>query len=213
MKEIRKDASVINAQFAAGYESSSGFHDTFATILGVIPERIDKQCTVLKAACVDTVLGPMIAIADEQALYLLEFGTRRGLEREIERLRQRGFAIIAGTTAPIKSIMSELKSYFAGQLQQFKTPYRVFGSSFQQQVWDTLCRIPYGEMRSYAQQALLMGKPTAYRAVANANGMNQLAIIIPCHRIISSDGSLGGYGGGIAVKQWLLEHEQNHKSK
>ena len=89
----------------------------------------------------------------------------------------------------------------------------MFGSPFQRQVWQVLCGIPYGETRSYAEEAMYMGKPSAYRAVANANGANQLAIIIPCHRVIASDGTLGGYGGGIAVKQWLLEHEKRYGSQ
>ena len=76
-----------------------------------------------------------------------------------------------------------------------------------------MCQIPYGETRSYAEQAQSIGNATACRAVANPNGANQLAIIIPCHRIINSDGQLGGYGGGIARKQWLIEHEQRYKAK
>ncbi len=213
MQEIRKGASVIDAQLQAGFESGSGFRDAFSKFLGDVPARINKQTTILKASWIDTVLGPMIAIADEEVLYLLEFVTRRGLEREVERLRARGFAIIPGATVPLKSIENELQYYFEGNLTQFKTPYCVFGSPFQQQVWRALCEIPYGETRSYAAQAVSLAKPTAYRAVANANGANQLAIIIPCHRIIASDGTLGGYGGGLAVKQWLLDHEQRYKIK
>lgn len=211
MKEIRQGNSVINAQLEAGFESGSGFRDAFSKIFGDAPARAHQQATVLKATWIDTVLGPMIAIADEMALYLLEFVTRRGLEKEVERLRLRGFAIIPGSTAPINSITHELAAYFKGTLMQFNTPYRVFGSSFQQEVWQALCRIPYGETKSYREQAIDLGRPSAYRAIANANGANQLAIIIPCHRIISSDGTLGGYGGGLAVKQWLLEHEKRHQ--
>jgi AraC family transcriptional regulator of adaptative response/methylated-DNA-[protein]-cysteine methyltransferase len=211
MQEIRKDGSVIDAQIQAGFESSSGFRDGFSKILGDVPARIHHQTTILKAKWIDTVLGPMVAIGDDEALYLLEFMTRRGLEREVERLRKRGFAIIPGEALPLQLIEYELYDYFEGNLTNLQTPCRVFGSEFQQQVWNALCQIPYGETRSYREQALSLNKPTAYRAVANANGANQLAIIIPCHRIISSDGSLGGYGGGIAVKQWLLEHEQRNK--
>jgi AraC family transcriptional regulator of adaptative response/methylated-DNA-[protein]-cysteine methyltransferase len=213
MQEIRKGVSVIDAQIQSGFESGSGFRDAFSKILGDVPARIHHQTTILKAKWIDTVLGPMVAMGDDEALYLLEFVTRRGLEREVERLRKRGFAIIPGESWPLQSIESELTAYFDGKLTQFKTPYRVFGSEFQQQVWHALCHIPYGETRSYREQALSLNRPTAYRAVANANGANQLAIIIPCHRIISSDGSLGGYGGGVAVKQWLLEHEQRHQLK
>lgn len=211
MQEIRNGSLVINAQLNAGFESGSGFRDAFSKFLGDVPARINKQTTILKSTWIDTVLGPMVAIADEDALYLLEFVTRRGLEREVERLRKRGFAIVPGSNAPLEMIASELTAYFNGKLFQFKTPYRVFGSCFQQQVWEALCQIPYGETRSYAEQSISLGKPKAYRAVANANGANQLAIIIPCHRIIASDGTLGGYGGGLSVKQWLLDHEQLHK--
>lgn len=211
IKEIRQGKSVIDAQLEAGFESGSGFRDAFSKIFGQVPARAHQQTTLLKAAWMDTLLGPMIAIADEQALYLLEFVTRRGLEKEIERLRARGFPIIPGSTPPIESIKKELAHYFEGTLLKFSTPYRVFGSAFQQAVWLALCKIPYGETKSYREQAIALGRPSAYRAVANANGANQLALIIPCHRIISSDGTLGGYGGGVAVKQWLLEHEKRHK--
>lgn len=211
MKEIRKGASVIHAQLEAGFESGSGFRDAFAKLFGEVPARIQQQTIVLKAAWIDTVLGPMLVIADDTHLYLLEFVTRRGLEKEVQRLRTRGFAIIPGGTSPIDSIKQEVDKYFSGSLTQFKTPYRVFGSPFQQQVWQALCEIPYGETRSYREQAVSLGNPTAFRAVANANGANQLAIMIPCHRIIASDGTLGGYGGGLAVKQWLLDHEKQHK--
>ncbi|HYF97742.1 MAG TPA: trifunctional transcriptional activator/DNA repair protein Ada/methylated-DNA--[protein]-cysteine S-methyltransferase [Coxiellaceae bacterium] len=213
VKEIRQGARMIDTQLQVGYESSSGFRDAFSKILGDAPRKMSKNSLILKAAWIDTVLGPMIAIADDEFLYLLEFASRRGLEREIERLRNRGFAIIPGTAAPLTSIETELKAYFAGALTQFKTPYRVFGSAFQQQVWQALCQIPFGETRSYAKLSASLNKPNSHRAVANANGANQLAIIIPCHRVIASDGSLAGYGGGVAVKQWLIEHEKRYKIK
>lgn len=163
MKEIRQGSSVINAQLEAGFESGSGFRDAFSKIFGNVPGRAHQQTIVLKAAWIDTVLGPMVAIADEHALYLLEFVTRRGLEKEVERLRKRGFAIIPGNTAPIQSITQELAAYFSGTLTQFNTPYRVFGSTFQQEVWQALCKIPYGETKSYLEQATSLGRPNAYR--------------------------------------------------
>ncbi len=82
------------------------------------------------------------------------------------------------------------------------------GSPFQKQVWKALQQIPHGQTCSYADLAAAIGKPTACRAVANANGANQLAIVIPCHRVINSDGKLGGYGGGVSKKQWLIDHEK-----
>ena len=108
-------------------------------------------------------------------------------------------------------IENELRFYFEGTLTEFKTPTHLLGSPFQQLVWRELLRIPCGQTRSYLEQAGAIGRHKAYKAVANANGANQLAVIIPCHRIINSNGSLGGYGGGLARKQWLLDHEQQHR--
>lgn len=164
----------------------------------------------LKLANLETPVGPMVAIADDTSLYLLEFYTKKRLEKELDRLQKKGFVIRPGNNAPLESITAELQAYFAGVLTQFKTGYRLFGTAFQQQVWQTLQQIPYGTTYSYAYQAQSLGKPTAYRAVANANGANQLSIIIPCHRVIASNGTLGGYGGGLTIKQSLLQLEKRY---
>ena len=212
MKQIRAGQAVIEAQLAAGYESGSGFRDAFSRIMGSPPANHQECSTILKASWLDTRLGPMIAIADEKALYLLEFLDRRGLEREIERLRRNiRSAILPGKTQPILSIECELEEYFDGKLEQFETPVFWLGSPFQKSIWQALVEIPYGETRSYAQLAANIGKPSAVRAVANANGANQLVIVIPCHRVINTNGHLGGYGGGIARKQWLINHEKRGK--
>lgn len=209
MKQIRSGQTVIEAQIAAGYESGSGFRDAFARILGAAPVHSEECARVLKASWLDTKLGPMIAIADEQALYLLEFVDRRGLEREIERLRRKTrSAILPGRTSPILSMERELDEYFDGTLTQFKTPLCWQGSAFQQATWEALLKIPYGETRSYSDLAMCLGKPSAFRAVANANGASQLAIVVPCHRVINTNGELGGYGGGLARKKWLIDHER-----
>lgn len=179
--------------------------------MGSALTKFEGQHKILKASWIDTRLGPMIAIADEAGLYLLEFVDRRGLELEVERLRiKTKAAIIPGVTDPMKSMTLELESYFEGKLKEFNTPLHLLGSPLQKLVWDELMRIPYGQTRSYMAQSKAIGKATAYRAVANANGANQLAIVIPCHRIINSNGELGGYGGGIRRKQWLIEHEASH---
>lgn len=209
MGKIRQGTSVIDAQLDCNYESASGFRDAFSRIMGVSPMR-STTVALLFAHWLDTPLGPMCVIADEHALYLLEFVDRRGLEKEIERLRQRlKVAIVPGITSITEQITVELSAYFSARLIHFTTPVRLLGSDFQKNVWHHLTQIPLGESRSYLQLAKQIGKPTAFRAVANANGMNQLAIIIPCHRIINTNGELGGYGGGISRKKWLLNHEMN----
>jgi len=212
MKQIREGSAIIDTQLNMGYESGSGFRDAFSKIMGSSPKQLHKDSTILKSSWIDTLLGPMLAISDESALYLLEFVDRRGLEREIERLRLKlKVAIVPGKTNPILSIEKELKAYFSGELKKFITPIHFLGSDFQKQVWQQLLLIPYGETRTYTDQAISIQKPSACRAVANANGANQLAIVIPCHRIIQSNGDLGGYAGGITRKQWLIDHEKNNK--
>lgn len=211
VKKIRLGESVIDTQLSAGYESSSGFRDAFSRIMGVAPTK-QGQNNILFASWLDTKLGSMIAIGSETELYLLEFVDRRGLEREVERLRKKTkSAIIPGDTLPLLSIQQELNAYFNGQLNAFRTPIGLLGSPFQKQVWGILQKIPMGETCSYIDIARQIGKPTAFRAVAQANGANQLAIVIPCHRVINNNGDLGGYGGGITRKQWLLNHEKQEQ--
>ncbi len=208
MKQIRKGDSVVNTQIDSGYESGSGFRDAFSRIMGDAPVRA-KQIIEIKATWIDTPIGPMVAMADDVGLYLLEFAERRGLEREVERLRTKcKAAIIPGDTKILQQIQHELADYFSGHCLTFKTPMHIGGSDFQKTVWRALCDIPVGETRSYADIAKAIGRPTAYRAVAQANGSNQLALIIPCHRVINSNGEIGGYGGGISRKEWLLQHER-----
>lgn len=212
MKHIRSGEPIIEAQLTAGYESSSGFRDAFSKIMGAAPIDRKKHKSVLYASWIDSPLGPMLAVANKEHLYLLEFVQRKGLEREIERMRLKTKSIILpGAPEPIKSIKEELQLYFAGKLKIFKTPIYIYGTYFQKKAWEALMKIPYGTTRSYKEQAAIIGKASAFRAVANANGSNQLAIIIPCHRIINSDGNLGGYGGGLHRKKWLLDFELKNK--
>ena len=163
----------------------------------------------LKASWIDTPLGTMLAVADEESLYLLEFSDRRGLEKEIRRLTKKTqLPIIPGKPNPARQIEEELKGYFSGNFQEFKTPLHLTGSPFQKRVWEELQKIPNRETRSYVEIAKAIGKPSAFRAVALANGANQIAIAIPCHRVINSNGCFGGYSGGIKRKEWLLKHER-----
>lgn len=162
----------------------------------------------LKVSYLETPLGQMMALADEKVLYLLEFIDARGLECEVKRLRQKIATITPRATQPIHSIERELKLYFEGKLREFKTPLFLVGSPFRTLVWEELRKIPFAQTRSYSQMASAIGKPSAFRAVAQANGANQLVIVIPCHRVISADGGLGGYNSGLERKEWLLKHER-----
>jgi len=160
----------------------------------------------------NTKCGPMVAIADEEKLHLLEFENRKGLEKEIEQFKLKSkSAIVSGKNKILSLIEEELTQYFAGTLKNFKTPIAFSGTPFQQKVWKELQNIPYGETKSYADIAKAIGKPTGFRAVGNANGSNQLAVIVPCHRVIKSDGKLCGYAAGIDRKQILLNLEKSGK--
>jgi AraC family transcriptional regulator of adaptative response/methylated-DNA-[protein]-cysteine methyltransferase len=172
--------------------------------------KTPSDALILNSILIDTPLGDMIAISDENKLYLLEFADRRGLELKVVRLRKRIKAIIIpGKNTVIDRLEGELALYFSGNLQKFTIPFAMLGSEFQKSAWQALIDIPYGQTRSYMKQAAHINNPSAYRAVANANGANQIAILIPCHRIINADGKLGGYGGGVDRKQWLIDHEKN----
>ena len=163
---------------------------------------------MLKQSVVETPQGPMIVLADETALYLLEFVGRKGLEAEIKRLHTRTKRTIApGRTQVTDLIERELQEYFAGTLQIFTTPIIFIGSHFQKLVWGELQRIPFGHTKSYKEMAIAVCNPDSHRAVARVNATNQLALIVPCHRVIATGGALGGYAAGVERKQWLLDHE------
>lgn len=116
-------------------------------------------------------------------------------------------------TRVLKQVYQELTEYFQGRRRDFHTPVQLLGSSFQMDVWEALQRIPYGETRSYGQLAASIGKPRACRAVGGANHKNPVMILVPCHRVIGADGSLTGFGGGLDVKQQLLELERRFKEQ
>ncbi|MDP3292998.1 MAG: methylated-DNA--[protein]-cysteine S-methyltransferase [Sulfuricurvum sp.] len=144
---------------------------------------------------IHTPIGKMIAAADENAITSLDFTNESELIQNSD-------------TPLLLRLDKELHEYFAGKRKVFTLPLSVQGTPFQKQVWETLLTIPYGITISYASEAERFGNPKAIRAVASANGRNPIAILIPCHRVIASDGTLGGYSGGIEKKEFLLELEQ-----
>lgn len=158
---------------------------------------------------IETPLGIMIACATQEGICLLEFSDdKKKLETELKQLTVALQGQIKEGDNPLfSSLKEQLGLYFEGRLTQFNLPLQMVGTDFQKQVWETLLQIPYGKTLSYAAQARLIGKPSAMRAVANANGMNKISIVIPCHRVIGSNGSLTGYGGGLWRKEKLLALE------
>ena len=109
----------------------------------------------------------------------------------------------------VKDAITQLDEYFNGSRRDFELPLDLKGTEFQVAAWNALAEIPYGRTASYGQQAASIGRPKAVRAIGGANGRNPVAIVLPCHRIVGADGSLTGFGGGIEVKKWLLDHEQS----
>ncbi|MFB6456748.1 bifunctional transcriptional activator/DNA repair enzyme AdaA [Chitinophaga sp. Hz27] len=207
-KKIQQGDSVTEAAYEAGFESLSGFGDSFKNIFGVSPKKSKAQ-RVVDLKRLETPLGTMYACAVEEGICLLEFTDRKMLETEFLYLaRHLNATIVQGDNPHFKTLEAELQRYFEGSLKTFTVPLFTPGSSFQQAVWNALQQVPYGATQTYKGQAVILGKPDAIRAVANANGMNKIAILIPCHRIIGSDGTLTGYGGGVWRKQWLLDFEK-----
>ena len=202
-KTLAKGGSVLDAQLDAGFESASGFRSAYAKVFGTAPTK--GSADPLYIDWIETPMGRMITIADDCALYLLEFTNRKNMRRQFDRLRKvQARTILPGRTKITEQIEIELGTYFTGASFDFKTPLATSGTDFQRQTWDALQTIPHGETRSYAQLAEMIGKPAAVRAVASANANNGLALIIPCHRVISKNGGLGGYAGGLSRKRQLL---------
>lgn len=199
---------VIDAQLDAGFDSPSGFRTAFARLLGQPPSSFTGD-ELMRADWLGTPIGPMLAVSDRSSLHLLEFIDRRALPTELKKLRHlvRG-GIGIGRHPPTDQIADELDAYFSGRSADFTVPLALHGSAFTRAVWGELRKIPAGETRSYSDIARAVGRPAAMRAVARANGANQIALIIPCHRVIGADGSLTGYGGGLWRKQKLIDLEK-----
>lgn len=212
-KKLQTGTSVTDIAFDSGYESLSGFNDSFKKVFGVSPQNSKKK-HVIDFTRIETDLGTMVACATDKGVCLLEFSDRKGLETELKQLAKYHNAnIVQGQNKYFKQLKEELDAYFEGRLKEFKVPLDISGTDFQKQVWQALVEIPYGTTSSYLRQAEVLGKPSSVRAVANANGMNKIAIVIPCHRVVGSDGSLTGYAGGLWRKRKLIDLEKDNKQK
>lgn len=166
----------------------------------------ERTKPVIHLTQMETDMGTMVACATGQGICLLEFSDSQKLEAKLRHLTTMlKSPIIQGDSEYFHPLSEQLYLYFQGKSRRFNLPLDMVGTAFQKEVWAVLLQIPYGMTISYAKQAELLGKPTAIRAVANANGMNKIAIMIPCHRVIGSDGLLTGYASGLWRKQKLLE--------
>lgn len=194
--------------FDSGYESLSGFRDAFKKTFQITPGKA-SETSLLLYRHLTTPLGPMIAMAEERGLVLLEFLDRPALTAELDELRLRyGYSIAPGEHRHIEQIDLQLKQYFDGKLRNFSVPLHMPGSSFDRLIWGALLTIDYGTTSTYGAIARRIGKPGASQAVGNANGHNRLSIVVPCHRVLASNGALAGYGGGQPRKEFLLRLEK-----
>lgn len=210
VQSLSQGARVIEAQVAAGYESPSAFREAMAKVVGRAPGTFHDDALV-RMDWVATPLGPMIAAADARALHLLEFVDRPALPREVQSLAKAAAGSLGfGRFGMHDQVQAELDRYFGGQSGCFALPLAERGTPFERSVWRALRTIPAGQTRSYSQLADEIGRPSAVRAVARANGANAIAIVTPCHRVIGADGALTGYGGGLWRKQRLIEIERSY---
>jgi AraC family transcriptional regulator, regulatory protein of adaptative response / methylated-DNA-[protein]-cysteine methyltransferase len=206
--DLARGGAITHAAFGNGFESLSGFQEALRQLTGRSAAR-SRDTVVVHLSRVLTPLGPMLLGTTDGGVCLLEFTDRRMLETQLQRLERRlGCAWVPGSTDASRRLEQELEEYFAGTRRRFDVPLAMHGTAFQQSAWSALAAIPYGETRSYAEQARMIGAPTATRAVARANGDNRIAIVIPCHRVVGADGTLTGYGGGLWRKRYLLDLER-----
>jgi AraC family transcriptional regulator of adaptative response/methylated-DNA-[protein]-cysteine methyltransferase len=210
LDRIKGGDKVIESAFASGYESLSGFTESFKKEFGDAPKKSAVKNVVVISKLLSP-LGPLYAGATADGLCLLEFADHTRLPTQIKQLQKLLQAtIVVGTNKHIMRAEKELKEYFSGRRNRFDVPLVLTGTDYQKKVWRGLMEIPYGTTRSYGEQAKLLSDPKAVRAVASANGQNRIAIIVPCHRVIGADGKLVGYGGGLHRKQFLLDLELEH---
>lgn len=208
LHQIRLGTDLDDVALGTGYNSYSGFREAFGKLFGKPPGKSrTEDCIVV--TWIESPLGPLLAGATSQGVCLLEFTDRRMLEAQFETLRRRfRKVVIPGENEHLLQLKKELSEYFVGKRKSFSVKLLYPGTSFQERVWKELLKIPYGTTASYEDIARRVGSPRAVRAVGTANGLNRIAIVIPCHRVVNKSGELGGYGGGLWRKKLLLDLER-----
>lgn len=208
-KKIENGEKIAKTAMWSGFNSLSGFSDSFKKIFGISPKK-SKEQKVVNLKRIETPLGTMIACASEKWICLLEFSDRKMLETELKIIAKKLNAVILQWENPFFEILEkQLWEYFEKKRKKFSVPLDLLGTDFQKSVWEILQKIPYWKTYSYKQQAEKIWKIEAVRAVANANGMNKISILVPCHRVIGSDWKLTGYGWWLWRKQFLLDLEKS----
>jgi AraC family transcriptional regulator of adaptative response/methylated-DNA-[protein]-cysteine methyltransferase len=202
---LAEGQSVTEALYEAGFESASRFYDSMQGRLGMAPSAWVRggAGVTIRWAVVDSSLGPMLVAATGKGVCRLSFG--RGRE-ELERLFPEAELVEGG--ADFAELLQRVIAAVDDPASGRDIPVDVRGTAFQERVWQELRRIPPGETRSYAEIAAAAGNPKAVRAAGSANGANHVPVLIPCHCVVRSDGSLGGYAYGLEIKQKLLEREK-----
>ncbi|MBI4670933.1 MAG: methylated-DNA--[protein]-cysteine S-methyltransferase [Chloroflexi bacterium] len=213
--QIRNGAPLDDVVFANGYESHSGFRDAFTKTFGATPGDVSaarRSGDYIAAQFIETPLGPLLCAAVQQGVCFVEFSDRRMLEYNYNLIRKCfGLPVLPRSNEVLEQLRAELDCYFRGAPKKFQAPLALRGTPFQERVWCELLNIPHGETISYQELARRIGKPEAVRAVARANGMNRISILVPCHRVVGKDGELTGYGGGLWRKRLLLELERTRQ--
>ena len=206
--ELKKGDTVTTAMTAAGYGSSSRLYERATGQLGMTPGQYQKGGPMaIRFTTAKCPLGRVILAATGKGVCWLSFGDT---DTQMEAALRAEFpkAEVNRGDAELKPWMTELQRHFAGAQPHLDLPLDVRATAFQRRVWDALLAIPYGETRSYKQVAEAIGEPNAFRAVARACATNPVAVVVPCHRVIGTDGKLHGYAGGLHRKKKLLEAEK-----
>lgn len=151
-------------------------------------------------------VGNVLIVVSDVGMRRVEFVDDDNFEINLKQ--SRGMKTSDAQRDLLKRSNDELHQYFLGKRTEFSVPLDINGTEFQKRAWDALLQIPFGQTRSYLEQAKMIGQPSAVRAVGSANSKNPVAIVVPCHRVIASSGALSGYAGGIDKKTWLLQHEK-----
>lgn len=211
--QIRNGTKLDEVVFGSGFDSHSGFRDAFNRTFGNAPGRARQNGARIVCAMIESPLGPLLAGANDEGICLLEYTDRHRLAKILTTMRKR-FAcpVVPGEHPWLTKLRRELVEYFSGQRDMFTVPLAPRGTPFQEKVWRELRNISHGQTISYDELARRIDQPTAQRAVARANGMNRICILIPCHRVVGKDGSLTGYGGGLWRKRLLLEMERANQA-